>query len=89
MRFLSDDGKVFQTQEECLSHEQRMKDAEKKKAEIERLEERRKRRAELTLQEKKLAEMRKAFDRDFPEAEYTKSNQALAWESYAKLLREV
>lgn len=86
MRFLSDDGKVFQTQEECLSHEQEVKDAEKRKAEIVRLEERRKRRAELTLQEKKLAEMRMAFDRDFPEA---KSTQALAWENIAKFLREV
>ena len=86
MRFLSDDGKVFQTQEECLSHEQKMRDAEKRQAEIERLEERRKRRAELTFQEKKLAEMRKAFDRDFPEV---KSTQDLAWESIAKLLREV
>lgn len=63
MRYISDDGKVFNTEQECCEHEQKMRDS---KAMKERLEEERRRRiCEINKKYEELQKLISEFEKDF------------------------
>lgn len=63
MRYISDDNKVFNTEQECCEHEQKMRDS---KAMKERLEEERRRRiCEINKKYEELQRLISEFEKDF------------------------
>lgn len=63
MRYISDDNKVFNTEQECCEHEQKMRDS---KAMKERLEEERRRRiCEINKKYEELQKLISEFEKDF------------------------
>lgn len=71
MRYLSDDGKVFQTEQECLEHEKKQKADQARKAMAAEID---KRRQEL---EKLTEEYRKKYN-DSPKTESLKKEDILS-----------
>jgi len=63
VRYISDDNKVFNTEQECCEHEQKMRDS---KAMKERLEEERRRRiCEINKKYEELQKLISEFEKDF------------------------
>lgn len=63
MRYISDDNKVFNTEQECCEHEQKMRDSKAMKERLE--EERRKRVGEINKKYEELQKLISEFEKDF------------------------
>lgn len=63
MRYISDDNKVFNTEQECCEHEQKMRDGKAMKEKLEK--ERQKRICEINKKYEELQKLISEFEKDF------------------------
>ena len=63
MRYISDDNKVFNTEQECCDHEQKMRDGKAMKEKLEK--ERQKRICEINKKYEELQKLISEFEKDF------------------------